>query len=50
VKVAWHGFDPGIGDTDERLAKVGIGESNGFEHGARWSAVAPIRDSAAAML
>src|SRR5208337_4730440 len=50
MKVARHGFDPGIGHTDQRLAQVGISKSDGFEHGARRSAVAPVSDSVATML
>ena len=50
VKVARHGFDPGVGHADQRLAKIGVGEADGFEHGARRSPVAPVGDSAAAML
>jgi len=37
VKVAGHGFDPGIGDADERFAQIVVGETDGFEHGTRRS-------------
>ena len=49
VKVAGHGFDPGVGHADERLGQIGVGETNGFEHGARRSPVAPVGDTATAM-
>ena len=49
VKVAGHGFDPGVGYADQRLAEVGVGEANRFKHGARRSPVAPVSNSAAAM-
>ena len=49
VEVAGHGFDPGIGDADERLGEIGVGEADGFEHGARGRAVASVGDAAAAM-
>ncbi len=50
VEVAGHGFDPGVGDADERLAEIVVGEADRLEHGARRSAVAPVGDTAAAML
>ena len=49
VKVAGHGFDPGVGHADEGTAQVLVGESDGFEHGARRSLVAPVGDAATAM-
>ena len=50
VKVARHGFDPGIGDADERLAQIVVRKADRLEHGARRSAVAPVGDTVAAML
>src|SRR5438132_12076125 len=50
MKVARHGFDPGVGHADQRLAQVGVGEANSFEHGARRGPVASLGNSAAAML
>ena len=35
VVVARTDFDPGVGDADERLAQVRVGEAHGLEHGAR---------------
>jgi hypothetical protein len=34
VKVAGHDFNPGVGDADQGAFKVGIGESDSFQHGA----------------
>src|SRR6202034_2625249 len=50
MKVARHGFDPGIGHPDQRTAEIGIGKSNGLEHGARPGPVASLGDSAADVL
>ena len=49
VKVAGHGFNPGVGHADQRLAEVGISEANRFEHGTRRSPVASVGYSAATM-
>src|SRR5262249_23934397 len=49
VKVAGHGFNPGVGNTDDRLFKIGIGESDRFEHSARRRTVASFRDFTTAM-
>ena len=50
MKIARHGFDPGVGHADQGLAKIGVSEADGLEHGTRRSPVAPVGDSAAAML
>ena len=50
MKIAGHGFDPGIGHADQGLAEIVIGETDCFEHGARRSPVAPVGNTAAAML
>src|SRR5437762_9651418 len=50
MKVARHGFNPGVGHADQRTAEISIGESNGLEHGARASAVAPFGDATADVL
>src|SRR5579864_8708487 len=42
MEVAGHGFDPCVRHADQRTAEIGIGESNGLEHGARAGAVAPV--------
>ena len=47
VEVARHGFDPRVGDADDRLLQVLIGEADGLEHGARRSAVASLGDGVA---
>jgi len=49
MEVARHGLDPGVGDSNERLRQVVVGEAYGFEHGARRSLVAPVSDTATAM-
>ena len=35
VVVAGSDFDPGVGDADDRLLQVGIGEADCLQHGAR---------------
>ena len=50
VKIARHGFDPGVGHADEGTSKVGIREANSFEHRARARPVAPLGDCSTAML
>src|SRR5438552_85998 len=50
MEVARHGFDPRVGDADQRTAEIGIGESNSLEHGASAGAVAPFGDSTADVL
>ena len=35
VKVAGTDFDPGVGDADERLLEVRVGEADGLQHRAR---------------
>ena len=47
VVVARHGFDPGVGDSDDGLGKVGIGEPDAFQHGARGRAVTALGDGIA---
>ncbi len=49
VEVAGHGFDPGVGHSDDGAAEVGVGESDGFEHGAGRSLIAPVGDAATAV-
>jgi len=49
MKVARHGFNPGIGDTDQRLAEIAVRETNRLEHGASSSPVAPVRNATTAM-
>jgi hypothetical protein len=49
MEVAGHGLDPGIGDSDERLAKIIVGETYRLEHGACGSTVATIGNSMTAM-
>jgi hypothetical protein len=36
---ARHRIGPGVGDPNERLAQIAIGETRGFEHGARCGTV-----------
>src|SRR5689334_20770984 len=35
MEVAWPDFGPGIGNADNRLAQIFVGEAHRFEHGAR---------------
>ena len=50
VEVAGHGFDPGVGHADERLAEIAVGESDCLEHSAGRGAVASVRDAVTAVL
>src|SRR5260370_9730770 len=50
MKIARHGVDPRIGYADQRLTEVGVGKANGFKHGTRRGAVAPVSNPTAAML
>src|SRR5260370_26701531 len=50
MKIARHSLDPGIGYADQRLTEVRVGKANGFKHGTRRGAVAPVSNFAAAML
>jgi hypothetical protein len=47
VVVARHGFDPGVGDSDDGLGEVCIGEPDAFQHGARGRAVTALGDCVA---
>ena len=47
VVVAGHGLDPGIGDADDRLRQILVGEADGLQHGARGRAVASLGDGVA---
>ena len=49
VKVAGHGFNPGIGNADQWLGQIAVSKSNGFEHGARRCLVASVGDKSASM-
>ena len=49
MKIARHGFDPGVGYSDDRLTQIAVGESDGLEHGARAGAIASIGDTTAAV-
>src|SRR5205807_6602356 len=50
VEVAGHGLNPGVGHANDGFAEIVIRKSNGLEHGAGGGPVAPISDTAAAML
>ena len=50
VEVAGHGFNPRIGDANQRTAEVRVSKSDGLEHGARARAIAPFGDSTADVL
>ncbi len=47
MKVAGHGFDPGVGHADQRTAEVGVGVSNSLVHRARSGAPGAFSDSTA---
>ena len=47
VVVAWHGFNPGVGDTDDGLGEIFVGEPDGLQHGASGGAVASLGDGVA---
>ena len=49
MEVAGHGFNPGVGDADQRLVQIAVGEADRLEHGARRCPVTPVGDAAAAM-
>src|SRR6202034_772393 len=50
VEVTGHGFNPRIGDANQRTAEVRVSKSDGLEHGARARAIAPFGDSTADVL
>ena len=50
VVVAGTDLDPGVGDPDERLAEVAVGQPVGFQHGAGGRAVRALHEGGAAML
>ncbi len=43
--VARADFDPRVGDADQRLAQIVIGEAHGLEHAARRGAAGSIGNS-----
>ena len=45
VKVAGHGFDPGVRYSDQRPREVGIREPNRLEHGASARPIAPFSNA-----
>src|SRR6476660_5930389 len=45
MKVARHGFDPRVGDTDQRAAEISICETNSLKHRPSTRAGAPFRNS-----
>src|SRR5580692_8960156 len=49
VKIARHGFNPGIGDADDGLLEVFVSEADALEHGAGRGAVASVGDAMTAM-
>src|SRR5260370_42515310 len=50
MKIARHRLNPRIGYADQRLTEVRVGKANGFKHGTRRGAVAPLSNFTAAML
>ena len=49
MKIARHGFDPGIRYPNQRLLEVAVSKANRLEHGARWRTVAPVSNATAAV-
>jgi hypothetical protein len=49
MEVARHGFDPGVGHTNDRFPEITIGEADGLEHSPGSRLIAPVRDTATAM-
>ena len=49
MKVARHSFNPGVGDTNQRLAEIAIRKTNRLEHGAGSSPVTPVGNTTTAM-
>ena len=47
VVIAGHGLDPGVGDADDGLGEILVGEADGLQHGARGGAVASLGDGVA---
>ena len=47
VEIARHGLDPRVGDADDGLLQILIGEADGLQHGARGRAVASLGDGVA---
>src|SRR5690606_28521784 len=47
VEVAGADLDPGVGDADEWLREVIVGEAGGAEHGARGGAVRTVEQRVA---
>ena len=45
--IARADFDPGVGDADDRVAQVFVGEADGLEHGACPGAAGAIGDGLA---
>ena len=50
VEVARADLGPGVGDADQRLVQVGVGEADGLEHGARGRAARALGQRSAACL
>jgi hypothetical protein len=49
MEITRHGFDPGVGNSDQGLAQILIGEADGLKHGASGSAIASFGNSTTAM-
>jgi hypothetical protein len=49
MKVARHGFDPGVGDADKGTTEIAVGEPDRLEHSARTGSVAPFGDTTTTM-
>src|SRR5216684_6172070 len=49
MKIARHGFDPGVRHADQRLLEVAVRKADRLEHGARRRTIAPVRNATAAV-
>jgi hypothetical protein len=46
VKVAGHGFDPGVGHADDGFSQIAVGESDCLKHGTGRGLIASVGDAA----
>src|SRR5439155_11681337 len=49
MKIARHGFDPGVSNADDWLPEITIGEPDGLKHGAGAGTVTSVSDATAAV-
>src|SRR5207245_10038105 len=49
MKIARHGFNPGVSNADDWLPEITIGEPDGLKHGAGSGTVTSVSDATAAV-